>query len=81
MLNNISNFNKNTEHDNVSVIGLTATPDDGDEDGIEREAFKSLGYVTYRTSKAKENPPKIHSYQDLSSVELIMKVVEERKYT
>jgi hypothetical protein len=43
ILKDLKNFCNYSDQTNVKIICLTATPDDGDLEGIERKAFLGLG--------------------------------------
>ena len=47
----------------MKVVCLTATPDDGVDDGLERDLMKLMGYKLIKTSKADEvQAPKIDQF-------------------
>ena len=81
ILSDIPDFYKKTKDDNIKVICLTATADDGDKEGVECKAFKQLGFEIYKTTKETDKPPNIQAKLDLSTLEHIMKVVDQRKMT
>ena len=47
ILKDIKDFYAKTKGENIRVICLTATADDGDKEGVESQAFTRLGFKTY----------------------------------
>ena len=53
-MNETEIFCKRTVRDLIKVVCLTATPDDGFDDSLERNLMKSMGYKLVRTGKNEE---------------------------
>ena len=67
---------------NLKVVCLTATPDDGLDDGCERNLMNLMGYRLIRTgSKQELEAPKIDTYAALRCANDVMVQVEEWIYT
>jgi late competence protein required for DNA uptake (superfamily II DNA/RNA helicase) len=77
----LKKFYEATKSPDITVIALTATPDDGDDESIEHQALQALGYVTYKMSKVSDPVPKITKKIDLSTADLVLAEVEARKPT
>ena len=73
MMKDLENFVKKTMGQNLQIICLTATPDDGLEDGLERNLMISMGYHMIKTQETHElNLPNVQEFVPLNSKEEVM---------
>ena len=70
MFRDLGTFYKKTKADKVFVICLTATPYEGDDDGIQKSAIDALGYKIYKNSDKEEDyNPKITKQVELGTID------------
>ena len=70
MFTDLSSFYKATKTDKVSTICLTATPFEGQDNGMQMDALNEMGYKIYKNSDKEEDyNPTIHSEIKLGTID------------
>ena len=77
VFNDLPGFHSNTNYKNLRVIGLTATPYSGSEDGVEATALEMMRYAVYKNnSSMKVEDPEIDVRVKLGSLDKWKEQVE-----
>jgi hypothetical protein len=70
MFKDLHGFYKATKTDKVMTICLTATPFEGDNDGLQMSALKEIGYKVYKNSNREEDyNPQINKNVELGTID------------
>lgn len=70
MFKDLTNFYKATKTEKVITICLTATPFEGEADGLQMSALKEIGYKVYKNSDKEEDyNPQITREVELGTID------------